>query len=65
MEILSEAYKRKPKRNYRGGDIILSSAVVVGMSRCAKLRATRELVRLGLIKIEQNGRQAPRVIHIY
>ena len=65
MEILSEAYKQEPKGNYRGGDIVLSSTVVVGMPRCAKLRAMKELVQLGLIEIEQNGRQAPRVIHIY
>src|SRR5699024_1347390 len=65
MEVLSEAFKREPKRNYRGGDIVLSSEVVVGMARSAKLRATRELSQLGLIEVEQNGRQAPRVTHIY
>jgi hypothetical protein len=65
MEILSEAFKREPKRNYRGGDIVLSSMVVVGMSRWTKMRAAKELVQLGLIEIEQIGRQAPRVIHIY
>jgi hypothetical protein len=65
MEILAEAFKREPKRNYRGGDIILSSTVVVGMPRWAKAKAVKELVQLGLIEIEQIGRQAPRVIHIY
>ena len=65
LEILSEAFKQEPKPNYRGGEIILSSTVVVGMPRCARLRAARELVQLGLIKIEQKGNQAIRVIHIY
>ncbi len=65
MEILSEAFKRAPKRNYRGGDIVLSSTVVAGMPRTTRWRAAKELAQLGLIEIEQNGRQAPRVIHIY
>lgn len=54
--ILFEAFKRK----HTGGEVILSSAVV-GMPRCTKMRATKELVELGLIETNQIGRQALRV----
>ena len=54
--ILKEAFKRR----YVGGDIVLSTEVT-GLSRKVRCRAVKELVRLGLIEIEQNGNQAVRV----
>lgn len=58
--ILFEAFKRK----HTGGEVILSSAVT-DMPRCSKMRATKELVELGLIETNQIGRQALRVSIIY
>jgi hypothetical protein len=60
LAILFEAYKRK----HVGGEIVLSS-MMVKMSRNSKSLATKELVKLGLIRIKQNGRQAPRVSIVY
>ena len=60
LVILFEAFKRK----HTGGEIILSSTVV-GMPRCTKMRATKELVEFGLIETKQNGKQASRVSIIY
>jgi DNA-binding transcriptional ArsR family regulator len=54
--ILVEAFKRK----HVGGKIVLSTKVT-GMSRCTKMRAAKELADLGLIEIEQGGREALRV----
>ena len=54
--ILKEVFKRR----YVGGDIVLSTEVT-GLSRKVRCRAVKELVRLGLIEIEQNGNQAVRV----
>jgi hypothetical protein len=56
--ILWEAFKRE----HIGGEIILSGRIVGWMPRCSKIRAAKELVKLGLIRIEQEGSQAMRVI---
>jgi hypothetical protein len=57
--ILLEAFKREQV----GGEIILSSAVT-GMARNTKMKAVKELVELGLIEIEQDGKQASKVIYL-
>jgi DNA-binding transcriptional ArsR family regulator len=56
MAILFEAFKRE----HLIGEIVLSSTMTK-MPRCTKMRAARELVELGLIKIRQDGNQAVRV----
>ena len=49
------------KRQHTGGEIVLSSATT-RMSINTRIRATRELVGLGLIKLHRsNGNQAYRV----
>jgi hypothetical protein len=58
--ILKENFKRDC---VGGGDIVLSSEAT-GLSRKVRSKAVKELIRLGLIKIEQNGNQAVRVIDI-
>jgi Fic family protein len=60
LAILFEAFKRE----HCGGEIVLSSAVTK-MPRSTRRRATKELVKLGLIKTHKNGSQSPRVSHIY
>jgi hypothetical protein len=55
--ILVEAIKCQ----YWGGEITLSTEVT-GMTRSTKLRAARELARLGLVKIIRDGNKALRVI---
>jgi hypothetical protein len=52
--------KEKFKRDYVGGDIVLSSEAT-GLSRKVRFKAVKELVRLGLIDVEQNGNLAVRV----
>jgi hypothetical protein len=59
LRILKEAFKCR----YVGGEIVLSTAVT-RLSRKIRLKAVKELVKLGLIKIEQNGNQTTRVISI-
>jgi hypothetical protein len=59
--LLNEAFIREQT----GGDEIVLSSTVTKMPRNTKMRAIKEMVELGLIKIEQNGRQSPRVSHIY
>ena len=59
LRILKEAFKR----SYVGGEIVLSTEVT-RLSRKVRCRAVKELVKLGLIEIEQNGNQAVRVISI-
>ena len=56
LAILFEAFRRK----HVGGEIVLST-VLTRMQRCTKMRAARELARLGLIQIDQNGQKAFRV----
>src|SRR5262249_8762134 len=46
-----------------GGEIVLS-AKVTGMAHSTRMRAVRELVKLKLIKIQQNGKQAVRVVKV-
>jgi hypothetical protein len=58
--ILFEAFKREQI----GGEIVLSKSMT-GMSRTSRRRAMKELVKLKLIKIEQNGSEAPRVTDIF
>jgi hypothetical protein len=57
--ILFEAFKREQV----GGEIVLS-AEVTKMSASTRKRATKELVRLKLIKVSQHGNQAVRVVSI-
>jgi hypothetical protein len=59
LTILFEAFKHEQM----GGEIVLSRETT-GMTGSAKARAVDELVRLGLIKVRRNGRQAVRVINI-
>jgi hypothetical protein len=51
MAILAEEFKRK----HRGGEIVLS-ARVTQLPATTRIRAARELVRLGLIELEVGGR---------
>jgi hypothetical protein len=60
LVILAEAFKRKNI----GGEVVLSSETT-GMPRMTRARAARELVRLGLIEVRQEGNQAVKVTHIY
>jgi hypothetical protein len=57
--ILREAFKRK----YVGGEIVLSRKVT-GLPGTTIGRAARELVKLGLIEIEQSGNKAIRVVNL-
>ena len=59
LRILKETFKR----SFIGGEIVLSTEVT-GLSRKVKCRAVKELVKLGLIEIEQSGNHATRVISI-
>jgi hypothetical protein len=54
--ILREAFKRE----YAGGEIILSTEAT-GLSRKVRSQAVKELIKLGLIEVEQHGNQAVRV----
>jgi len=56
--ILHEDFKRK----HVGGDIVLSAAT--GLPRNTRRRAIKELVRLGLVQVDQSGHGAPRVTKI-
>jgi hypothetical protein len=58
--ILLEAFKRE----HVGGEVVLSTSVAKGMPRSSKIRAAEELVALGLIEIERDGRKALRVTKI-
>jgi hypothetical protein len=57
--ILIEAFKQR--QSGWDGRIVLSTKVT-GMPRNTKVRAVNELVRLGLIKVGQDGNQAVRII---
>jgi hypothetical protein len=57
--ILIEAFKREQI----GGEIVLSLEVT-GMYRNTRARAAAELVRLGLIAIRREGREAIRVLKL-
>jgi hypothetical protein len=56
--ILVEAFK-----NHNRGEVVLSTEAT-GMPRNSKVRAARELARLGLIKTLSEGNQAVRVTPI-
>jgi hypothetical protein len=51
-------------KNHRNGREIVLSTEVTGMPRNTKIKAMKELVRLGLIKIHSKGNQAIRVTPI-
>jgi hypothetical protein len=57
LTILIEAFTREQI----GGEIVLS-VEATGMSSSTRARAVGELVKLGLIKVRQDGNQAVRVI---
>jgi hypothetical protein len=57
--ILREAFKRE----HVGGEIVLSRKVT-GLPSTTSIRAARELVKLGLISIHQNGNKAIRVVNL-
>lgn len=57
--ILKEDFKRR----YLGGEIVLSTKAT-SLSRKVRSKAVRELVRLGLIEIEQSGNHAVRVTNL-
>jgi len=59
FQILKEAFKRQ----LVGGEIVLSTEITE-LPREVRRRAVRELVQLGLIKIEQSGNRAIRVTSI-
>jgi hypothetical protein len=56
LTILFEDFKRKQI----GGNIVLSTQMT-GMRRQTRVRAAKELAKLGLITIRQNGKEAYRV----
>jgi hypothetical protein len=60
MEILHAEFRRK----HTGGQIVLSAATT-GMHHTTRNRAAGELVRLGLIELEGEGKQAMRVARIH
>ena len=59
LTILIEAFKREQV----GGEIVLSTKTT-GMPSSTRARAVRELVKLGLITVKRDGRQAVRIINL-
>ena len=59
LTILLEAFKREQL----GGEIVLSMKTT-GMPRSTRARAVGELVKLGLITVKRDGRQAVRIINL-
>jgi hypothetical protein len=59
LTILIEAFKREQI----GGEIVLSMETT-GMPGSTRARAVNELVKLKLIRVRRNGRQAIRVINL-
>jgi hypothetical protein len=57
--ILREAFKREQV----GGQIVLSRKMT-GLPSTTTVRAARELVKLGLIQIQQSGNKAIRVVNL-
>ena len=55
--ILRETFKQQQ----RGGGEVILSAYVTGLPRSTRRRATKEMVDLNLIRIEQDGNKAVRV----
>jgi hypothetical protein len=60
MEILFAEFRRE----YTGGDEIVLSAATTKLPHPTRTIAIRELVRLGLIDVEQHGREAARVVRL-
>ena len=60
LRILREAYKQR----YIGGEIILS-AEVTGLPRTTRRSATKELITLNLIQIQQDGNRTTRVTKLW
>jgi hypothetical protein len=58
--ILMEAFKREQV----GGQIVLSRKVT-GLPCSTTARAARELAKLGLIQVQQNGNKAQRVTNLF
>jgi hypothetical protein len=58
--ILREAFKRE----HVGGQIVLSRKVT-GLPCSTTARAARELAKLGLIQVQQNGNKAQRVTNLF
>ena len=58
---MEEVYRRDCSKYNRGG-IVLSAATTKISSRDARRRATEELVKMKLIKVEQAGNQAKVVV---
>jgi hypothetical protein len=50
-------------RQHVGGEVVLSAAVT-GLPRATRWSATKELVKLNLIRIQQDGRQGTRVTEL-
>jgi hypothetical protein len=59
-EILFAEFRRQHTR----GEIVLSAATT-GLPHSTRPRAVQQLVRLGLIEVEQSGRQAVRVTKVH
>jgi hypothetical protein len=59
MEILFAEFRRK----YTNGEVVLSEAST-GLPHPTRTMAIRELVRLGLIEVEQHGGKAVRVVRL-
>jgi hypothetical protein len=60
--VLAENFERE---HSRWGEEIVLSSVTTRMARNSRMRAIRELVKLGLISVEQYGREAVRISNIY
>jgi hypothetical protein len=60
LHVLRENFKQQ----YAGGDIVLSTALT-GLPRTTRWLATKEMVELGLIQIQQDGRQAVRIVEVF
>lgn len=58
--ILVEELKQRPM----GREVVLTLQTT-GMSRSSRRRATAELVKLGLIEVQQEGQQAVRVLKVH
>jgi hypothetical protein len=59
MEILVAEFRQR----HVGGEIVLS-ATLSKLAPTTRRRAARELVRLGLIEVEQCGQQAARLVRV-
>ena len=60
LRILREAYRQQ----YTGGEVVLSTEVT-GLPGTTRWSASKELVALNLIEIQQDGNQATRVTKLH